>query len=242
MVHESPNSTNAISEIATNERMAANSASNGATIAAPKNAGASVTAIIPPHIEKLFGSAPLLIGEDPALYQKLLEELAVGLAPQSIVEWLWVKDVADYSWEVLRNRRFKKGIIDLSRKAAIAEIMRKAISRTKLDRSNLAEKLASEWFSDPKGKDDVKQILDSLGLTEECIDAQALSLCSNTFTTMDDLEGKAIARRDTALRERIRWRAELIQSRKKAADVVVDAEDQVESEQSGGPVVPLKSA
>jgi hypothetical protein len=37
----------------------------------------------------------------------MLDRLAKSVAPRNIIEWLWVKDFADISWEIARLRRYR---------------------------------------------------------------------------------------------------------------------------------------
>jgi hypothetical protein len=62
---------------------------------------------VPADIQALFGNAPLLSTEDPSLYWNMLDRFATCVEPKNIIEWLWVKDVLDLSWEIVRLRRFK---------------------------------------------------------------------------------------------------------------------------------------
>src|SRR5436190_15819180 len=62
-----------------------------------------------------MGGASLLSSEDPKAYDKLARTIIKDVAPTDIIEWLWIKDVLDLSWEVRRLRRFKIALIELKR-------------------------------------------------------------------------------------------------------------------------------
>jgi len=70
---------------------------------------------VPADIEALFGDPPLLSTEDPARYRDMLDRFAESIAPRNIIEWLWVKDVADLSWEIPRLRRYRALMIERRR-------------------------------------------------------------------------------------------------------------------------------
>ncbi len=55
-----------------------------------------------------FGTAPILRGEDPEAYDALFARLSIDLKPTDIVEEIWIKDVADLTWDILRYRRIKE--------------------------------------------------------------------------------------------------------------------------------------
>jgi len=63
-----------------------------------------------PAIIRELGSAPTLYpGDDPALFERLLEELAHALAPADLIQWLLV---ADLRAVILDERRYRK-ILDM---------------------------------------------------------------------------------------------------------------------------------
>jgi hypothetical protein len=62
---------------------------------------------IPPVIEELWKNASVFQSEDSEAYKRLWLEIAKSLRPTDIIEWLWIKDVLDFSWEIFRLRRVK---------------------------------------------------------------------------------------------------------------------------------------
>jgi hypothetical protein len=67
---------------------------------------------IPLEIMELFGAPPVLSTESRAQYDALLSRIAATVDPKDTIEWLWVKDITDLTWEVLRLRRLKTTIVD----------------------------------------------------------------------------------------------------------------------------------
>jgi hypothetical protein len=70
---------------------------------------------IPADIRDIWGDSPLLRNEDPEIYEKLAGQISQAVGPIDVIEWLWVKDVLDLSWEIRRLRRFKTMLIELER-------------------------------------------------------------------------------------------------------------------------------
>lgn len=62
---------------------------------------------VPAHVVELLGPAPLLKGENLKQYQALLSEIARTVKPADIMEWPWVKDIVDLTWDILRYLRLK---------------------------------------------------------------------------------------------------------------------------------------
>jgi hypothetical protein len=66
---------------------------------------------IPPDIRAVFGEPPIMVGEDPADYQKLVALVIADVKPQGLQEWLLMKDIVDAEWEILRLRGLKVGML-----------------------------------------------------------------------------------------------------------------------------------
>src|ERR1700674_3187448 len=79
---------------------------------------------VPPELRGIFAQTPLLSHEDPQTYCDLFRQLAHKVRPSDVVEWLWLKDVADLTWQKLRYRRLSDALLNLGRKQALASILR----------------------------------------------------------------------------------------------------------------------
>jgi hypothetical protein len=84
----------------------------GESLPKSDNTKASVETLIPVEIRDVLGDPPLLATEDPNRYDALLTELAREVRPSDLTEWLWVKDIADLTWDIIRYRRIKASYID----------------------------------------------------------------------------------------------------------------------------------
>ena len=58
-----------------------------------------------------FGPPPILPEEDLKAYGQLLASVTAHVKPTSIIEEIWVRDVVDLTWEILRWRRIKMGLV-----------------------------------------------------------------------------------------------------------------------------------
>jgi hypothetical protein len=66
---------------------------------------------MPALIKKLWGPPPILHTEDPAVYWKLGLAMAEAVQPADPVEWMYLKDVVDYTWEIRRLRKYQVQLI-----------------------------------------------------------------------------------------------------------------------------------
>src|SRR5258708_6508862 len=71
---------------------------------------------------------PVLPGEDVGQYWEHYHNCAAAIEPKNYIEEIWVRDVADESWEILRYRRYKNSIIHFGR-AFVAEIAMQRLRR-----------------------------------------------------------------------------------------------------------------
>ena len=71
--------------------------------------------VIPLEVEAQFGVPPLLRGEDDSAYYTLRDNFAKLVEPKDMMEWWWVKDMTDHTWEIRRLRRFKVLFFELQR-------------------------------------------------------------------------------------------------------------------------------
>jgi hypothetical protein len=53
----------------------------------------------------LLGRPPLIEGEDAAAYEELLARIFSAKSPTDFIEEIWVRDLADVAWALLRLRR-----------------------------------------------------------------------------------------------------------------------------------------
>jgi hypothetical protein len=61
---------------------------------------------------QLFGSPPIIEGEKPKDYRKLLERVFEAVAPADFIEEIWARDLADVTWSMFRLRRSLAAMLD----------------------------------------------------------------------------------------------------------------------------------
>ena len=165
---------------------------------------------IPADIQALFGDPPLLSTEDPARYRDMLDRFAESIAPRNIIEWLWVKDVADLSWEIPRLRRYRTLMIERRRE------------------SDARIEYAREYADDPEVYDrltpeQIEAHRNAPTLDTEADSARLLIYYLRQYETIDKLLTSAELRRDRILRELDFRRERIAPLLRKISDEVIDA-------------------
>jgi hypothetical protein len=58
-----------------------------------------------------LGPPPLIAGEEGAAYDLLHGSVTAAAKPKDFLEEIWVRDIVDLSWDVLRLRRLKAQLL-----------------------------------------------------------------------------------------------------------------------------------
>jgi hypothetical protein len=88
----------------------------------PKRTTKRNDSFIPSGIAALFGHAPTLKTEDDEIYWNCMERFVKCIEPQDVIDWLWIKDVVDLTWEIWRLRRLKIDLVEIDRQNQNARI------------------------------------------------------------------------------------------------------------------------
>jgi hypothetical protein len=177
--------------------------------------------------------APLLPGEQEADYAEFALAIVKAAHPKDAIEDLLTRDVIDLSWEVLRLRRLKAGLLRGGISSSIYQVM----CRLGYE-DDFAGELAADWAAGKKAaQKTVAAALQKAQLTMEDVMAETLEGKIDSFERFDRLLASWEARRNNALREIDRHRLALGAAVRQAIDEVEDAEfrDLETGEVSGGP-------
>jgi len=77
----------------------------------------------PRNIRALFDRPPLVHGESHEQYNAMVSELAVAISPRDFLEWLFLKDIADIEWEILRLRRYLSGLLAYQQELELTQLL-----------------------------------------------------------------------------------------------------------------------
>ncbi len=166
-----------------------------------------------------FGPPPLLTGEDFVAYNALLAQVAAAVGPADPVEEIWVRDVVNLTWEILRWHRLKANLITANTYKGVRVLLNPLV--TDID----AEVLAKKWANcEPDAVEEVEKTLASAGLSIDAAVAQTVAIMLSAVERFDRMTMAAEVRRNAALREIDRHRTTLGQALRRASDEIIDAE------------------
>ena len=151
-----------------------------------------------------FGPAPLAEGEDAAAYDELLLRISCAVRPADIFEEIWVRDIVDLTWEVLRLRRFAACLMTVGARRALELDLRPLVGYDQAQ--GLARGFAARV---PAAVSEVAEHFAANGIAMENLAAKGLGLQLDSIERVDRMTMAAEARRNAALREIDRHRTTL---------------------------------
>ncbi len=164
--------------------------------------------------------APLLPGEKQADYSDVAVRVVRAAKPKDAIEEFLVRDVIDLTWEILRLRRIKAGLLRASLDAGVSRVLG-SVGYPYLQKGALTE----EWAAgDKTARQEVDAILKKAGLSIDDVTAQTLDSKLDSFERLDRMLASAEARRNNALREIDRHRDALGGGVRRSIEEIEDAE------------------
>jgi hypothetical protein len=151
----------------------------------------------------IVGPAPILPGEDPAAYNELRVRVWRYLQPKDIIEEIFTDDVIDLTWQIIRMRRTKEGLIG-SELADRVERGLRSVADVDDDEINA---LMKNWRAGKPSMKRIEEILSMADKTFDAILAHAFTHTLDQIERLDRLMTIAEARRNAVLRELERHRA-----------------------------------
>jgi hypothetical protein len=165
----------------------------------------------------LLGPPPLIEGESSAEYQDLVERISAVMKPKDMLDEIWMRDVVDLTWEIQRNRRLKVALLDSVMPKAVEDVLQPILGYSG------SQELSRQWAArNWRAVRQVNKLIKSMALTFVAVAARAFSNNIESFEKIDRIIMNAEARRNAALREHDRHRAN-VRALQQALDDVVDA-------------------
>ena len=164
--------------------------------------------------------APVLMGEDEAGYAGLAARVVGVSGPRDAIEELLLRDVIDLTWEILRLRRLKAGLLRASMSAGVSQVL-ETVGYPYFQ----SERLSQDWAAGAaKARKQVDAVLAGAGLSIAEATAKTFESKIEVFEQIDRMQASAEARRNNALREIDRHREAAGAAARRAIDEVEDAE------------------
>jgi hypothetical protein len=164
-----------------------------------------------------LGPPPLIEGEDGIAYNHFYGGIAGAVKPRDFIEEMWVRDIVDLSWDVLRLRRLKARLLTYGTAAQVRGYLQNLCGASQ------AQKLSAQ-LGNLSAVARVDELLSPIGHTVESVTAEVFVAMSEALERIDRMTMSAESRRNTTLHEIERRRSSFAQALRRAGEEVVEAE------------------
>ena len=198
---------------------------------------------MPPKMPQIPASGALALISRPALtitesaddYDSLVKSLQQAINPHGVIEDMYVADISAVVWETLRLRRCKAALINMAFRAALKNLLIEFWKNPdEIAPYQEAEALAFGWFTDPKARQQVAEILNRFHLDETAIEAEAIRSVAADLELLDRMLMSLEVRRNRALRSIADYRASFAEQVQDVSDRIIEAEPVLRIRQSSG--------
>ena len=164
--------------------------------------------------------APLLPGENETDYTAIAVRIVHASAPRDAIEEFLIRDMIDLTWEILRIRRVKAGILRASVGDGVSKVLA-GVGHPYHERDMLSHGWAA---GDERARTKVEAILTKAGITIDEVMAKTLESKLDSYERLDRMLASLEARRNNALREIDRHRDALGGGVRRSIEEIEDAE------------------
>jgi len=162
---------------------------------------------IPAELKSFAENTCLLPGESRREFENIRCMIIDDFRPTTHIEWLWILDLAEMSWEILRYRCLKQKILESYRQAAIEALLQR------LDGSGIAapatqmmlaqiRRNALQWREDPDAAVEIEARLKRYGFDAVVINAEVHVQARDQLEMFDVLMQRAQQHRIGSLKEK----------------------------------------
>jgi hypothetical protein len=184
---------------------------------------------LPQELVEFLDDPPLVGVETIEGYKSFFCAIVADLKPADAIDWLYLKDVVDLSWQIRRERVVLAGVV----KSFQMEVVRDLLKAT-VDTSSAVEAAAyrifnaandaQRWASDPAARKEIDARLSARGHSAAAVLAQAYIRGASHIDAIDKRIASYEARRVGIVRQVERRSAKLARDLATASSEVIDAE------------------
>lgn len=174
----------------------------------------------PSELMFLIEQPCLMPGENRQDFEALRLVMIEEIRPETKIEWLWLQDLVERSWEILRYRRLKQRVLESFRQAAIASILHAIDSAGMPPETSEMVRLrsaraAAEWTENSDAAAEIEAHLARNGFDDIAVNGEVFVQAQRAYAMFDTLMHAAQHRRMALFRE-IGIRRELANRARKA--------------------------
>lgn len=177
----------------------------------------------------MLAPAHIVRSEDVDAYDMLMYQYAEAVRPQDFVEWMWIRDLTDQTWEELRAKRARGVRLRLAQRETV-ELIMKAHYPANIENSVEMEFEIQKDVSDILRGEEVpvagfKLIRERFDLKGFDMFGAVYQACLTDMERLQRIADRANARRNMTLREIDRRRDAAARRARHVSTTVIDAVD-----------------
>jgi len=186
----------------------------------------------------IFGPPPILQGEDAHAYEELATRVCRAVKPTSIIEEMWIRDIADLTWEITRLRKIVARLISDN----VPDLLETLLEPEMRNHSDVAaRRLVRKWVAgDPKAKARVEKVLVRTDSTIDSVYGRALEKNINYIERLDQMVASSERRRNAVFHEIDRHRATFSRTLRDNVDEIENAEYKVIGQETDSPKIAVE--
>jgi hypothetical protein len=169
------------------------------------------------EFKRLFGPPPVLSTESVEAYHDMMASFTEALRPRDLLEYTFVKELTDATWDLIRytrhkalamDRKFRARLEHQAKRAKLAKERKEALTKELADQVHKAATLADRKLQlEIDLMDSAGDICEILARPPEELDhAQALEDAIEYHERLDTLLNTAISRRNNVLEQLQQYR------------------------------------
>jgi hypothetical protein len=180
----------------------------------------------------LFSKPQLLITESAEDFASLSTDLTEEIKPRGIVERMYVADIASLVWEILRLRRCKAVIVNIAFKDAVSWTVYRLAGEPDMGtpEREWVDAVVIDWFSKPKARKEVLQLLEQFDLDEFAIEAEAMRRVFEDLQLLDNMLTSLESRLNRAFRSIADYRDGFAKQVREVSNRLIEADPVVQLE------------
>ncbi len=184
---------------------------------------------IPADLVEFFDNPPLVGDEILEDYKNFFGAIVAGLKPVDAIDWLYIKDVVDLSWQIRRERFVLAGVVKSFQTEVVRDLLKATADASDALQAAVyrifnASNDAQRWASDSAARKEIDARLTSKGHPPSAVLAQAYMRGAGHIDAIDKRIASYEVRRVGIVREIERRNEKLARDLTAASSEVIDAE------------------
>ena len=182
----------------------------------------------------MLAPAHIIRTEDIDAYDSLMDQFTEAIQPRDFVEWMWVRDLTDQTWEELRAKRARAVRLKLARRDTV-ELIMKAFYPANTQKSaemefEIQQDVADILLGEEIPKAGFDLIRKKFGVTGFDNFGATYQSCLADMERLQRIADRANARRNMTLREIDRRRDAAARRARDTVTTVTSAIDAIDAE------------